>query len=129
MRREIGDHKFQRCVVSNANSSEKSRTNVGNIGSCNVRTAQKTREKQQAAMEEINAIPNRNVGIAPFNVTQWHVNLRDWGVVETEEYKRNSCMQISKVCGAFARWPIETLKGAIPTLRLRVAFISSSADL
>ena len=101
MRREIGYHKFQRCVVSNANSSEKGRINAGNIGSCNIRTAHKTREKQQAAMEEINATPNRNVGIAPFNVTQWHVNLHDWGVVETEEYKRNSCMQIFESLWSF----------------------------
>ena len=35
----------------------------------------------------------------------------------------------SKVCGVSARWPIETLKGGIPTLRSRDAFISSNADL
>ena len=81
MRREIGDHKFQRCVVSNANSSEKSRINTGNVGSCNIRTAHKTYEKRQAAMEEINASPNRNVGTVPFNVTHGHVNFREWRVV------------------------------------------------
>ena len=36
--------------------------------------------------------------------------------------------RFSKVCGACAGWPIETLKGEIPTLRLRAAFISC-ADL
>lgn len=72
----------------------KNRIKAGNIGNCNIRTARKTYEKRQAAMEEINATSNRNVGIVPFNVTHGQVNFRGWGVLEKGENKRNSCIQI-----------------------------------
>ena len=50
--------------------------------------------KWQPAMNEINEIPNRNVGIPTFNVTHGQVNFRGWGVLEKGEDKRNSCIQI-----------------------------------
>ena len=59
-----------------------------------MRTAQWTCEKWQPSMDEINAIPNRNVGIPTFNVTHGQVNFRGWGVLEKGEDKRNSCIQI-----------------------------------